>query len=334
MWYERKTVWLLLLLFVICFSVWSFLSNNPLENSNVSRETSVYDYRGLLTKLVIGSPKCRSDCDRVFRDVFNTLTSSYRHCLLESLQGKSVWTHLQGVIKTCLGDALWRLLDVKLFDNRDDTKLGILPPPNIPAVGAFANCTEVTLGIGRDIEAELLLRKAQPHCKFYGADPIKISGTVFRELGPYFELAVSAQAGYITASVLEYGDYHDKNVSTVTLVDFLTQYINTTTVDYLLMDNEGAEYRLFPQLLRGGPIEANNISICQLSVEMHKGKQYGSDDAKYSRMILDSIANSSFLPIWSEDHTHIRSFYVNVADPYCVGKYFRSKWCGDFQYYR
>ncbi len=61
-------------------------------------------------------------------------------------------------------------------------------------------------------------------------------------------MAVSNKAGNFNASVLENGSYKWKSVDTITLKSLLIDRLNLTVVDYLLMDNEGAEYGILPQL--------------------------------------------------------------------------------------
>ncbi len=49
--------------------------------------------------------------------------------------------------------------------------------------------------------------------------------------------------------MLENGRYERKNVETITLKSLLIDELNLSMVDYLLMDNEGAEYGILMQLL-------------------------------------------------------------------------------------
>lgn len=343
LWYQKKR-FLAIIAALVLVSIWTVLStnnNSPAAGKLLSVDTLKYaldlsKFSSPASEGDTGTNRKSRSCDQIFGDVFNTLTSGYRRCLLEKLEKKSAWNEMTPAIAYCLGNALWRLLDVKGFENRDDTKLAILPPSDIPATKEFASCTEITLGIGRDIEAELLLRRAQPHCRFFGADPIKTSGSVFQELGPYFELAVADKAGVLTANVLEAGRYLQKNVTAITFAEFILNYVNVTKVDYILIDNEGPEYPFMRELLPGASIEANNISLCQLSIEFHGPfKGYKMTEAEYNQLINDVLSQSAYLPIWSQRaSTHTRSFYLNIRDPYCVGKYFRSKWCGNFECYK
>lgn len=154
---------------------------------------------------------------------------------------------------------------------------------------------------------------------------------MYKEIGKYFEIAVSAEAGVLKASVLEGGKYHPKNVSTVTLVDFLRHYAKVDKIDFMFMDNEGAEYSLLWQFMRGGLVEKEGFSICQLSVELHGPWQsYGVDGTFYENLITALINNSAFVPLWSAPpQYHVRSFYLNVEDKYCVEKFLQSRFCLD-----
>lgn len=52
------------------------------------------------------------------------------------------------------------------------------------------------------------------------------------------------------------------------MVEFLRDILERTRIDQLLMDNEGAEWELIPQLARGGPFDKAGIVICQINTEV------------------------------------------------------------------
>lgn len=187
------------------------------------------------------------------------------------------------------------------------------------------------MGIGNDIVSEKKLRKEIPNCTFYGADPILQSGRIFKQLGSYYELAVAATSGTIEASVLENGSYKIKNVTAVTLVDFLKTYANISTIDYMFMDNEGAEYDLLRQFMYGGLLDKERVTICQLSVELHGPfRQHGINASEYEHLISSLIKSSAFVPLWSAaPGIHARSFYFNAESRYCLEKYLLSSFCLD-----
>lgn len=141
MWYQKRRL-ILSLSILSLISVWAFLANKSPHSISADALKYAWD----MTKISGGGEgggsnnneveinKRNLGCDRVFGDVFNTLTSSYRRCLIEKIR-KSAWNEMNSAISYCLGDALWRLLDVKEFENRDDTKMAILPPNDIKAEG-------------------------------------------------------------------------------------------------------------------------------------------------------------------------------------------------------
>lgn len=95
---------------------------------------------------------------------------------------------------------------------------------------------------------------------------------------------------------------------------------------YLWVDIEGPEYSTFPQLLPDGDLDKSNISICQITVEMHGPLKDYTDETSVDILIKAMIEISSFLPFWSlpteKGVAHIRTFYANVHDEYCREKFF------------
>ncbi|KAK6012140.1 hypothetical protein OSTOST_22718, partial [Ostertagia ostertagi] len=57
-------------------------------------------------------------------------------------------------------------------------------------------CTIVSLGIGKDVEAEKSMRAAMPNCEFWGADPVlETNADIFPEVGKFYNIAVGAENG-------------------------------------------------------------------------------------------------------------------------------------------
>lgn len=278
----------------------------------------------------------KESCERYFGRMFETWVSAYRRCLLDNMKGRSKWNQLHVAVNSCMGSTVWNMLDVHYLYNQDDVKLVILPsqikpnatPPEATAQSTGFDCVEVTLGIGNDIEAEEKLRDIVPFCRFFGADPIAKSGKVFEKLGQYYELAVGWQAGNLTANVLENNHYHLKTVPTITFADFLKNYAKVDHVDYAFLDNEGPEYGMFEQFLPGGELATNDVSICQISVEMHGPIGLYQMEKKFDSLITGLVNSTAFLPFWSaRPMNHMRSYYVNIRDKYCLDTYFKNRFC-------
>lgn len=123
--------------------------------------------------------------------------------------------------------------------------------------------------------------------------------------------------------------YQWKNVSSMDLATFLLKQVNRNVIDHLWMDNEGPEYALLPLMVREGILDKNNITVCQLNVELHwplqtyskmNERQFGEE------IVLKFVRDSKFLPLDSYFIGHFRAFYINAYDDYCVERYL-SDWC-------
>lgn len=265
-------------------------------------------------------------CEKDLEKHFLPAVAKYRQCLSDRLSEPrtKIWTQLHLAVDQCLDKSIWRKFNLRYIFNGDDVKWVILP---FPYRRTDESCVAVTLGIGNDITAEQKLRRLIPHCKFYGVDPIVEDGQIYRSMGRYFQLAISAQSGRINASVLENGDYHRRNIEAVALDIFLHRYVNEAVIDYLWIDNEGPEFEIFRKYF----IDSRdyNFTICQISVEMHAPlENYGMNDSKFNELMLNLLSNSNLLPLWSkEPNQHMQTFYMNLRDRVCLRRYLMYRFC-------
>ncbi|KAK6055785.1 hypothetical protein COOONC_06711 [Cooperia oncophora] len=64
--------------------------------------------------------------------------------------------------------------------------------------------TRLSLGIGKDVEAEKSMKTAMPNCEFWGADPVNdTNADIFPEVGKFYNIAVGAENGTFRSYVLE-----------------------------------------------------------------------------------------------------------------------------------
>jgi hypothetical protein len=200
------------------------------------------------------------------------------------------------------------------LQNKDETKYIWLPADPIKM---WSPCSVVSWGVGNDIEAEQALKKIYTECKFFGADPIYESGKVYKEIGEYYQTAVGAKVGNEPASVLENGTYHMSTVKYISMDQFFNM-TNLDFVDYLIMDNEGAEYEIIPLMEKS----KFNTTICQFNAELHMPlSHHGITESNFTKLFRTFIINSDFMPVMAAG-SHIRTTWLNVANRKCIEKYF------------
>lgn len=70
-----------------------------------------------------------------------------------------------------------------------------------------ADCSIITLGVGKDVKAEQKLQPTLPKaCHFFGADPIRdVNEGLYQKIGTFFNVAVSGKTEVSLASILERG---------------------------------------------------------------------------------------------------------------------------------
>lgn len=174
------------------------------------------------------------------------------------------------------------------------------------------------------------MKRKMPHCKFFGADPTAKFGELYNEIGTYFPLAISKKEINKTSLVMtsKFRFYEREVLRHVSLSNFLLNYAKLPQVDLLLLDAEGAEYDLFPTLIREGQLERRGIIICQLSLELH-GPLFtyanNMDNRQWTPLVTEFLLNTDLLPLWAyKTWPRHQIFLFNTTNEYCVRKYFPS----------
>ncbi|CAI5453102.1 unnamed protein product [Caenorhabditis angaria] len=250
------------------------------------------------------------DCvDPIFENQLNKLNAtdfSYKIC---------------SAIEKC--DHISELQNVAIeeFKNDHETKWGILP-----------NCKEenmmVTLGIGHDVKAEVLLHRTLPNTKFYGADPIiEPNLQLYSTFGKFFPFALGNQAGMNRFRVLPNQNqktrkYTYQDVTTIELTYFLKDIANLTQIDFLWIDIEGGELTFLNFLNKGKQLDQAGITICQFNIELHPVFFDKGYEAVYN--FMNKVLGENryiFLKPMETGKGVYRLFFINVEDQKCVRKF-------------
>ncbi|VDM67856.1 unnamed protein product [Strongylus vulgaris] len=106
-----------------------------------------------------------------------------RECMLANVDANSnnlekQWTNFPYYVNKCTPQSR---LPVQGFSNTDELKYHVMPRAYI---SNSRDCTIISLGIGKDVEAEKSMRAAMPNCQFWGADPVNdTNADIFPEVG-------------------------------------------------------------------------------------------------------------------------------------------------------
>ncbi|VDD97612.1 unnamed protein product [Enterobius vermicularis] len=157
--------------------------------------------------------------------------------------------------------------------SRTDENLPLLPLKNefeykhvklpVRPLNDGERCLAITLGIGKLIEAEVLLRKVLPkHCEFFGVDPSALYNKALVESYncTFFEAAIGDKT--------EGSKYF--HIRHVALEEYSTEIVGRSNViNWLSIDIQAEEIALFPSLLKYGLLDKLNMHVCQLNMELH-----------------------------------------------------------------
>ncbi|KHJ85920.1 hypothetical protein OESDEN_14343, partial [Oesophagostomum dentatum] len=238
------------------------------------------------------------------------------HTNLKSLN-LQLWRNFANISNTCVAETILSKIKTTALQNKDDVKHYIF------CKNVSAPSTIVSLGIGEDVTVELQLKNMLPaESEFFGADPVvQPNSKLFGKVGTFFPFAVGAKTGIVESTILQDdGSYKDKDAISIDFISFLKDMVNRTTIDLMIMDNEGPEFDLVPMIAIENALERNGITICQLNVEFHApgpAQRY----QMFERIMSRVFAAKLFVPLESLYWGHQRIYFVNLDSPYCMEKY-------------
>ncbi|CAI2354786.1 unnamed protein product [Caenorhabditis sp. 36 PRJEB53466] len=226
------------------------------------------------------------------------------------------WDRFPYVVNKCSPT----LKDVTLgaFPNTDELKYHYLP------LRKAANCSIISLGIGKDVKAEKRMKSVLPDCEFFGADPVdEDNNELFSDFGKFYNMAVGDRNGSFRSYVLE-EIYRYQEVLTIDLATFIRTNVKQKTIDQLMVDIEHAEYPVFPFFEERGQLEEWGIHVCQINIEIHSPTD--EDRETFATFLKKNFLSHQWIFINSEIHPllkHIRLFMVNGRHPECLRRYFQ-----------
>ncbi|KAK6731181.1 hypothetical protein RB195_007566 [Necator americanus] len=216
-------------------------------------------------------------------------------------------------------------LPVHSFSNTDELKYHVMP---ITHVTNMRDCTIVSLGIGKDVEAEKSMHAALPNCQFFGADPVnETNADIFPEVGKFYNLAVGAKNGTFRSYILE-DIYRYQDVKYVDIATFLRTYVKRTVIDQIMIDIEHAEYPMLPFLVQTGQLARDGIVICQMNIEIHRPnvEQLQQFFTFYKQLLKEE--QWTFMSA-SGIIGHLRLFMINHGSQECHDRYIGEIYDGD-----
>ncbi|RCN52160.1 hypothetical protein ANCCAN_01590 [Ancylostoma caninum] len=254
----------------------------------------------------------RASSDR--SDFFKTS----RECILGYIDGKSdlekQWSNFPYYVNKCSPQ---NRLPVQGFSNTDEEKYHVMPRPN---VANSRECTVISLGIGKDVEAEKSMQAALPNCQFWGADPVNdTNADIFPEVGKFYNIAVGAENGTFRSYILE-DIYRYQEVKYIDIATFLRNYVGRTVIDQIMIDIEHAEYPMLPFLLQTGQLARDGVVICQMNIEVHRPntEQLQQFFTFYNQLMQEQqwtlMSASSIIG-------HLRLFMINHGSQECHDRY-------------
>ncbi|CAJ0575267.1 unnamed protein product, partial [Mesorhabditis spiculigera] len=231
------------------------------------------------------------------------------------LDAIELWRRLPQVVNQC---SVRSRLNIQGFVNTDETKYHVMPTGYAYAPGH--ECAVISLGIGKDVEAERQMLTALPHCDFFGADPVNdTNADLYPEVGRFFNIAVGASNGTMKAEILE-DHYKFREVPYIDIATFVRSYVKRRVVDQMMIDIEHAEYPMLDYLLKDGQLARDGVVVCQINIEIHNPST--EEKEIFHRFYTKMMAERQYTMLTASTVIgHIRMFMINDQDEECHQRY-------------
>ncbi|PIC25279.1 hypothetical protein B9Z55_018270 [Caenorhabditis nigoni] len=290
-----------------------------LLNGGHSRKLRFLDKLVILTTLIFVSGLILTMLPEEGNEIKNlsSIFKAFHDCVrpkLTHLEGnyEQFWYLFTTLTEGCDYLEAYKALDIRTVKNQDEIKYVALPHQG-------EHLTMVTLGIGRDVNAEVKLKELHPNIEFFGADPVSDTNKdlyVNTLGGKYFQYTVREK--YEKETTRHIGaDYFFKNV------------LRKDRIDILWIDIEQNEYPILEQLHSDGLIYKKGVKICQIHVELHKNLFEPKSEfeiMKFHDFVWKLLEDKKYImmkPYHVKGFNFIRTFIVNVSDKECTDLYLK-----------
>ncbi|EGT57056.1 hypothetical protein CAEBREN_11786 [Caenorhabditis brenneri] len=256
---------------------------------------------------------------------------SWRECAKFKLMGfqdpVEFWKQFVELSRKCDEESGIYKLGLVEIENMNEQKVVILPKSD------DENNNLITLGIGQDTTGEeryqRKMQKLGKTVKFFGADPmVELNSEIYSRIGKYFPFAVARHPGYTNASVEKNGEFIDQNVAHVDILYFIKQILDIEKIDNLWIDAEGAEYELFDIFEKNGVLDQNDITVCQVNLEVHIADPVGhqiNPNIEKQKIFLDFvkkiITEKKYGIFHAVEEFHMKIYLFNFESDYCRNKF-------------
>ncbi|CAI5450559.1 unnamed protein product [Caenorhabditis angaria] len=201
----------------------------------------------------------------------------------------------------------------------------------------YPKCQEenhhVTLGVGRNINAERKLKKHQPNTRFYAVDPmIEVNYDLVTDQlnGSFFAFALANETKPQTFYVLiDDGTLKKKRlyvprlVPTLDVAFFFEKLLQLKRIDSMFIDIEGGENYFLEYFKKDGKFDKIGLTICQFNFEFHNG-HIGSHETEIHRLFRQTIEDERYIFMRASHHTpgFWKIYFLNIENRECVKKFF------------
>ncbi|KAK0401887.1 hypothetical protein QR680_016030 [Steinernema hermaphroditum] len=255
-----------------------------------------------------------------------SLFDNHSTCIQNKINGLSadqIWTGLVEFVTDCEKLSGMNMSGFAPLQNDDETKY------HLPAKSKIDKCLVLSLGVGLDTKSEQALHLVQPECHFVGADPtVQGNKELYEKIGAFHPYAIGNKNEVVESVIINGFDnrYRRENITTMEFVKFMKEHVKELFVDNLFLDAEYAEYGLMGYFLNGGQLDAAEIEICQVNIEIHlPSEQQKEEFANFLKKLLEEKRYAVFKVFKVEVWGHNRVVLINYGDNKCAERYLASK---------
>uniref|UniRef100_A0A8R1I6L7 Methyltransf_21 domain-containing protein n=1 Tax=Caenorhabditis japonica TaxID=281687 RepID=A0A8R1I6L7_CAEJA len=236
---------------------------------------------------------------------------------------------------------LWHKLGSYADKCRSKTDMWHMEPDTVPgtALKYFlpspidTPVTFVRVGIGANVSIEKHFKKhLSADSEFFGADPVYVENSqVYEPIGTFFPFAVGNETGVKQATLKYSSDrVSAKLVNHIGISTFFKNLVRKDVVDYLVFEGDGGEYDMMSHLAKGGSLEENGITVCQINIEYHLPKNVVDPRKEiFRKHVYQFIRDRKYTLLSATSMGNLRLFWVNTSSMECARRYFERLFSND-----
>ncbi|GMR58561.1 hypothetical protein PMAYCL1PPCAC_28756 [Pristionchus mayeri] len=214
------------------------------------------------------------------------------------------WEELDGAVTECGDMTPVRKIEVKRFGSDEFSRFGVTTGARQSTLVSFGPLNTI---------AEEALRESQPQLIFHGVNSSNlIINSSFHAIGRIHTIDFEETPIFSLKKL----SHNQKE-----LISLLQDKVQRSFIDHLWINAGSFGHEFLSLMHRGGPLDAENIEVCQVNFEMRSPSTEQRDH--FASFLAKSLQHQRFYFVRSElQKDRYLAYFINMENAACITKYF------------